>query len=156
MKEWLNSKIADPDVEDLYSEDGSCLPFTHHIIKLRDYNKYYTNKDKDQDQDVLASDDSYIQKINEYNKNKENNKNNKHLEYLDKRMEIYTNKKIFIPPNSNRYHANYLFKKMIDFSERDYNYNKDGDGTMYNKIEYILVDKNMKNAFYEFCYEHTT
>jgi hypothetical protein len=60
---------------------------------------------------------------------------------------------ILIFPNSNRYHANYLFKQLVDCSD-EYNMNYYLGDVQEEKIKFIDVD--FKNKFYEWCYENTT
>lgn len=57
--------------------------------------------------------------------------------------------------NKNKYHADILFKQMIDYS-----YDNNFDYTVYNseKKNYMdcnLMYGNMKDSFYKFCYENS-
>ena len=62
---------------------------------------------------------------------------------------------ILINPDTNRYHANLLFRQLIDFShENDFNYKIYNDITNeYDKKN--LLNKSMKKSFYEFCYNYS-
>ena len=42
-------------------------------------------------------------------------KRDKHLAMINTYIERYGKKKILINPNTNRYHANHLFKNIIDY-----------------------------------------
>jgi len=57
---------------------------------------------------------------------------------------------ILIPPNTNRYHTNYLFKELVNYVY---------DNNMFYEIDKgandVLVDPSMKKAFYTFCYNFT-
>lgn len=62
---------------------------------------------------------------------------------------------VLIPANTNRYHANYLFKSMIDCADdfdMIYTYK---DPRTNESVCLNLVDKNFKDQFYEFCYDNT-
>ena len=174
IKSWLDSQI--PYTETKYSEDGSCLQFEQdrNIIDFKDY--YNKN-----DQDIKASDKNYLSVLKHYNGEKSElcaNKNkflffgqkaslllepydNDTLQYMKKRVERYNtnkpehSKEILIPPNTYRYHANYLFKRIIDYVEHNgcmYEYD---DSRKKKVIKFKLVDKVMKDAFYKFCYNNT-
>ena len=162
---WLDSKI--PNTETKYSEDGSCLPFGRDRY-INDF-KYYYN---DNDQDVKASDNTYLSILKHYNKSDgdlypiQGKFDNNTIQYMKKRVERYINtiepinsKEILIPPNTYRYHVNYLFKKLIDCVEHKknigictYSYN---DDRKKKAIKFKLMDKNMKDAFYKFCYDNS-
>ena len=62
---------------------------------------------------------------------------------------------ILIPPNTNRYHANYLFKRMVDFT-----YNNDmlyeiGNPSTQSYDTVPLITPSFKHAFYAFCYNNS-
>jgi hypothetical protein len=76
---------------------------------------------------------------------------------LKQYIEIYGDKKkeisVFIPPNTKHYHVNYLFKKLVDIVDK---YN------MYYEVEENkeiitrpLIDINLKEEFYKFCYDNS-
>lgn len=99
-------------------------------------------------------------------------KNNDKLQSLDNYVERYVSndvilsgkfdkekqeeKEVLIPPSTNRYHANYLFKKLVDYAyNNNYSYN------IYDKktgkyINMHVFDKDMKSPFYEFCFSKTS
>lgn len=60
---------------------------------------------------------------------------------LNDDLEAY-NDHIFIHPNTNRYHANMLFRQMVDFSEN-------------NKLP-IKITPDMKDSFYKYCMNNST
>ncbi len=62
---------------------------------------------------------------------------------------------ILLYPNTNRYHANYLFRKLIDFAQdNDFNYYiYDKKTKEYKACD--LMDKSLKDVFYKFCYDNT-
>ena len=61
---------------------------------------------------------------------------------------------IFLPPNTNIYHANHLFKKMVNnCNQNNYIYKISNDkGGVRNEL---LIDPDFKEAFYKFCYKNT-
>lgn len=62
---------------------------------------------------------------------------------------------VLIPPNTNRYHANYLFKRMVDYAyENDMIY-EIGDLETQSYISTPLVTPSLKHAFYSFCYKNS-
>ncbi len=163
IKLWLDSKI--PDAETKYSEEVSHLPFERD--RYINYFKYYYN---DNDQDVKASDKTYLSILKHYNKSDgdlcsiQGKLDNNTIQYMKKRVERYihpnesrNSKEILIPPNTYRYHVNYLFKRIIDCVE----YNIEICTYFYNNnikkkaIKFKLMDKNMKDAFYKFCYDNS-
>jgi hypothetical protein len=57
---------------------------------------------------------------------------------------------VFIPPNTNRFHANHLFKQLVD---KNLEYNMYYD--LGNDKPYPMFDVTMKDAFYRFCMNNT-
>jgi len=110
--------------------------------KNKSKNKGETNDNKHRSEDEWET-------INRNSKNDTNTESS--LEDTPDNREI----DIFIPPNTNRYHANYLFKKMVDFSVDNYLfYDIDDPETETQRTE-ILVDPSLKEAFYAFCYTNS-
>ena len=146
---WLLQKIDDDDIYDEYSPDGACIPNYWRHCTQKDFNKYY----KPNDIEIKKSRNNLISII----ETKEENGNiNSDMEYIDSCMEQYGDTKILIPPNTNLYHAKYLLKSMVDCAHtNDYKYTY-FNGTDNTTIRFDLIDKNIKNAFYRFCYKHTT
>ena len=157
VQKLLNSKIDDEMVETVYSEDGECLPlYLNEIEDSKIFNKYYDSND----QDVQANEEIYVSLLNNLRKDDPEELNrDKFLLHLDKFVERYRSTKnnldILIPPNTNRYHTNYLFKKLVDYSIDNnciYSHIDQKTGDIY---PLDLINVNFKDAFYEFCYENT-
>jgi len=62
---------------------------------------------------------------------------------------------ILIPPNTNRYHANYLFKRMVQYSINNNMYYDVEDPYKDVYRTELLVEPDIKEAFYKFCYHNT-
>jgi len=80
---------------------------------------------------------------------------NDKIQQLDE-TNIY-NDHIFLYPNTNRYHTNYLFRQLIDVShDNKFNYaiySKNGKNVEHNYFN--LMDATFKETFYQFCYDNT-
>jgi len=161
IKSWLDSQL--PDTETKYSEDGSCLPFGRDRY-IADFKDYYN----DNDQDIKASDKTYLSILKHYDKSDrdlyqiQGQYDDNTIQYMKERVERYINtnkpehsKEILIPPNTYRYHANYLFKKIIDYVEHNGCMYEYYDSRKGKTMKFKLFDKNMKDAFYKFCYDNT-
>jgi len=120
MNTWLNKKVKDTEIETVYQDNN--LP----ILFDPDYYEYYTKYD-------LKSDDGFITGMIS----------------LDRYVEVYKEGKVFIPPSSNRYHCNYLYKKIINFTKKNKMYYPHDNGYVN------LFDKKFKRRFYNFCYKYT-
>ncbi|ARF09447.1 hypothetical protein Indivirus_1_70 [Indivirus ILV1] len=87
-------------------------------------------------------------------------KNDSDLKYLNKKFidqenEYYVDH-IYIDPNTNRYHANLLFRMMVDYSyENNFDYELHDPETGNVALKFNLMDKELKQSFYKFCYENT-
>lgn len=97
---------------------------------------------------------SHYDKTCYYKKDDSDMEANNHYMQLDTGTPY--NDHIFLYPNTNRYHANYLFRKMIDVSyDGEFNYllhNEDSHATsLFN-----LMDVEFKEPFYKFCYKNTS
>lgn len=154
LQNWLDSKVSDDNILDKYSKTPYNMPRHLNMYEsLEDYNRYY----KKNDQDVNSADTFYPNLIDGMKEiNPEDLSKDKQLKFLDSVTERYKAgkevKSFLIPPNSNRYHTNYLFKQLVDFSD-DYNYSiTDSTG---NEVLVPFIDVNFKNAFYKFCQENT-
>lgn len=81
------------------------------------------------------------------------------LKYLTKKSHPDRNlyqDHIFIDPNTNRYHANMLFRMMVDYSyDKGFDYVLHDPETKKKYVEFNLMDKELKESFYKFCYENT-
>lgn len=143
----------------------------HHDTNFIDMSKFSRYYDVDNDQDLASIDTFQLQVLAMTREHDpEEFENNKDMQYLDSCIERYrvldgdsnngnswsTTKKgkksgvdkykykeidVLIPPNSNRYHANYLFKQLVDYCQA-------------NGVDY--VNPNFKDIFYEFCCRYTT
>lgn len=80
---------------------------------------------------------------------------NKHQEEDDDNSDDTREIDVIIPPNSNRYHANYLFKKMVDYSIKNDQCYDIEDPKMGIYESHILIDPSLKDAFYAFCYNNS-
>ena len=63
---------------------------------------------------------------------------------------------IYIDPKTNRYHANMLFRMLIDYAyENDLDYELHDPETKKPYLKFNLMDKQLKKSFYQFCFENT-
>ena len=156
---WLNSKLLNNYFDSKYKYTKYTIkPYMEEYEKFNIFEKYYTNND----QDVKSSDKFYISLINNMRIiNPENIVKDRNIRHINRAMESYRDGKnsqeinVLIPPNTNRYHTNYLFKKMIDYCDNNDFYFGYVDESMEKFIQIKLVDTDFKDAFYEFCYDHT-
>lgn len=145
VQQWLDSKVNDElvvgkyDVERYHIGQGEYNPDM--------FDRYY-NKDSG-DQDVAASDTSYITLVDTEKLHVK--KLDDQLAFIDKSVERYEQESVLIPPHSNRWHANHLFKQLVDYCAS----NKLLFETEEGDVEH-LIDVNFKDAFYEFCYDNTS
>ena len=144
---WLDKKIEDyinPPEYELYN-------------KSLDY--YY----KENDKNLKLSDEQKIQELIEF----ENRifDNSGEIKYESESEKIYFKekilesrlvqkfyeknkklKKIFLNPNSRRYHANMLFNQILDYCFLNNIVDEQGN---------YLFNKFMRNDFYKFCFENS-
>jgi len=157
IKKWLDLKVEDKMIESKYAMyDWSLNPYLDEYEDLELFYRYYNEND----QDIKAIDVFYLENL-EFMRENGTFYDNEELEYLDTLIERYIDengvikKRVFIAPNTNRYHANYLFKQIIDNCINNnlvYDFS-DEDG---NVESLLLFDVNMKDKFYKFCYDNTT
>ncbi|MCJ7637675.1 MAG: hypothetical protein MUO21_09330 [Nitrososphaeraceae archaeon] len=80
------------------------------------------------------------------------------LKYLSKRKFNYDPEyqdHIYIDPLSNIFHANMLFRMMIDYAyENNFDYVLHDPETKKPYHKFNLMDKELKYSFYNFCYEN--
>lgn len=60
-------------------------------------------------------------------------------------LQTYKDRDVYVDPNTYRYQADLLFRKLIDYCDN-------------NKLTYLgssLVNKTMRDKFYSFCYQNT-
>lgn len=131
MEKWLESCV--PDVHNIYEYHNYLLEKNYNKT-LTDYYRHYYNNDTDERSSI-----DHINKVNQYA-----NKENHHMYTYN--LEKYENKYIFIPPNTNRFHCMYLFRKMTDYClEKKYSYNNNN-----------LIYPEFKQYFYYFCFMNTS
>lgn len=149
INKWLQKKIKDPFVNDIYSETLLPLIYSGKYDET-DYYKYY----QDNDIDIQNTDETaYVTKFLIENNPHELNESTLKLSNI---LEIYGDKVIMLPPNCNQAHTNYLFKLLLDRS-KDMIYNvpfisKTGQIT-HKQIP--MIDTSFKNKFYKFCYQYS-
>jgi hypothetical protein len=138
---WLDEKVNDKYIDNKYYTTNYTLkPYTSHY----DFNTYY----KDNDMDINASNKKLYDCITNSSKND--------LEDNDfiYNLSLYIDH-LLINPNTNRNHANTLFRQLIDYSfDNNFDYNLFN----YNSNEYELInlmDVSMKKSFYKFCYDYS-
>ena len=91
---------------------------------------YYFDKEKNKDIDLI----NY----------KGNNENDPHSDH------------IYIDPATNRYHANMLFRMLIDYSyENEFDYVLHDPETKEPYLKFNLMDRSLKSSFYKFCFENS-
>lgn len=141
VEQWLNSKVNDTSISSQYEiNEYTIRPYASHYDKIT----YYIENDSD-----LNANEMILYQLIDNMTDKElsgDTKINKLSVYMDH---------ILLRPNTNRYHANSLFRQLIDFSyDNNYNYN------IYNvnAREYInvnLMDLSLKESFYKFCHDNS-
>lgn len=150
MNKWLTSKLNDPYIKGIYSKP--LLPLIYSgKYKEGTFYKYYNDNDIDiRNTDPLGKFIKYIidNCPSEIDKN---------MNKLANVLEIYDDKIILLPPNSNQSHTNYLFKRLLDESE-NFEYNVpliSKTGKIINR-SFPMIDKSFKNKFYKFCYDNSS
>ena len=141
---WLDSKYDDTvdpiyyrllynNLDNYYKENSKELKINNNnkINELKNFSKLikennikYENIQQKRLHKKLIIESNLIQIFNKYNKN--------YYMYLDH--------------NTNRYHLNMLFNKIIDYCIKN-NY--------YDHINNPLINLMLRNKFYEFCFENT-
>lgn len=130
LKKWLDSKVYDNSIENKYE----ITEFTLKPYKSK-YNKeiYYTENDEDCE---------FLCDL------KDNNNLQTELDNYDDHL--------FIPPNTNRYHTNSLFRQLIDFSiENEFSNNYFVDDGKNGYMKCNIIDRSLKKAFYKFCHDNS-
>ena len=144
VKRWLNSKVIN---HHLLSPISGGINTNDQIRSSKDFYLYYD----DNDEDIKSSDSFFISVLTE----SPELKNDPYLKNLNSVLERYENKKVLLKPDTNRSHANSLLKDMIDFCQHDdfvfESLNKNGEVEKFN-----LIDKSIKQSFYNFCYHNTS
>jgi len=133
LEDWLKKRVMGAKSKyDYYDEN--LLPFNYDKTR---YNKYYDDDDID-----IKNTSIIMKRILE---NEEDNPTVVNLEYYVEQYENdngLVNREVNIPPNTNHYHAGFLFKSLIE-----YNLNDDKSD--------IIIDKSMKKSFYKFCKDNS-
>ena len=136
IKHWLKSKVLDEDIESIYSNHEYLIkPTKNNYISLCDIDinigTYY------------YSDLRYLLNNLEYN-------------HLNNYMIIINDKKIILPPNTNIFHANYLFDQLATICNNDpFECTEVINDYEEYSLSINIYDETTKERFYEFCYENT-
>ncbi len=140
VEEWLNSKVNDKSVSKHGFDDNTQVQYYSHYAE----DVYYNDNDTD-----LRHDDKSYKGIISTMTNQELTDDpvlGKIAKYVDH---------LLLYPNTNRYHANSLFRQLIDFSY-DNKFEYDLYDPETGTIEGVnLMDKSQKRSFYEFCYRES-
>jgi len=129
VKTWLKDRIKSFDSKHGVT-NNTLKPYT---TESKNFNTYYCDKE--------LNDQVYLDII-EHGINK-----NEYLNKLSEYVEKYDDGKILIPPNTNGYHVNHLFKKMVDIAN-------DNELDINEKIVDVkLLNKNDRESFINYCYE---
>jgi hypothetical protein len=142
---WLDKKINNDLSKFAKNKYGN---FFMGKYEYASYNNYYDENDIDV---LMNNDEIAISTIQTTDK-----KTNLDPEVIEiyNSCEIYDNKIVVIPRNTNRAHVNYLYKRLIDVCNLN-NMNL----MMCEKDEIIempIFSKDMKDSFYEFCQKYST
>ena len=143
MSNWLDSEyeLSDPpiyrldniELEDYYKTDDKNLKLNdiEKINELIEFGKKIKNDD-------VSYEDNYEKRYH------------KKLILESKLVQSFSNRKKtyhhFLNPKTPRYHANMLFNQIIDYCLKN-NYLDDNGNP--------LINKTLRNKFYEFCYDNT-
>jgi hypothetical protein len=144
LNDWLDRRVLNPDAVNDYN---SYELRTENEQPLYPSSVYYL----DNDEDLQRSDKFYPEMLTHLDAcEPEVLNSNKEISSLNQYIHHYSdNKKVLIKPNTNRFHANLLFRKLVDYCGYH-------GIIVYNegKVE-PLINKNMKTEFYKFCHENT-
>jgi len=134
LERWLNSKVNDKDISNIKTiYDYSLRPYrSQHCFEA-----YYITTEG-HDSDLTANDPYYTNMLQYFD-----------IKDIQDDPELYKIARyvdhIFLYPNTNRYHANYLFRQLIDYTITN---------DLKCKSKYIIT-AGMKKAFYAFCMKHS-
>ena len=152
IESWLDSKVNDPVITDIFDPNYLPTVYSRHPIHVNDYHLYYLDEN---DTDLRASKrfmvyrdiepemENYVDKFRSNTRDEWNTHENEN------------DKDVFIPPHSNRYHANLLFKRLMDYCVNNNLTYKCRNPYTGNIEEVPLIYTDFKNAFYKFCYDNT-
>ena len=155
FEKWLNSKVNDDRISSKYEKSEYSI--TKYIKPRLNFNNYYNSSN---DIDVKYNDEYFGAMLDyELYNSEELFDNDLYLEGLNLCCQKYVldekNYNMIIPLNSNRFHCNMLFKRLVDYCKLngcsyDY-YDPKSDKVVMKQ----LFDKNIKLAFYKFCYDNS-
>lgn len=169
VQRWLNSKVSDPSIEDI-DDEVSCLPqrYGNGSRDMEDFYCYYMDME---DQDVIATQkferwvepsrqlesvkESYIKNFEGSSGWRSGTKQVRKVGIPDYINALPNQIDIKIPPHTNRYHANFLFKQLVDYGVRNNLIYKIYDPKDKKWHKFPLVHPVFKDAFYNFCYRYT-
>lgn len=144
-------------------KEKDILDFLSMIIEryrpLSTFEEYTSDQESESMTETNEDLDGWTTVKNKNNRKHNDNNSSKNDSKLDEQEEIIEpdNREIdiLIAPNTNRYHANYLFKRMVDYVYENEMFYEIGDleNETYNVM--ALVEPSLKNSFYEFCYNNT-
>lgn len=142
LKKWLDSKVFDNSIRSVYDiNDDTIKHYPSHYKK-----DIYYNFDDD---DIHKSDKLSLNVI--INMSDDELESEPELKKLSNYVDH-----ILLNPNTNRYHANYLFRQLIDNSyDNEYDYNIYNMSTKSTDLM-NLIDKSLKESFYKFCYDNSS
>jgi hypothetical protein len=134
---WLYQKVNDRCITSKYSiNDYQILP-DETSYDFESFNYYYN-----------LDETNYELNLKKYLLNNKNLSNEDRV--LSKYIEKYDDLTVFIPPNTNYYHVNHLFKQIINVvDEFDMYYNISNDEVR------PIFDINLKKLFFEFCHKYS-
>ena len=140
MIQWLDSKVNDNTIENKSKVSDNSLK--HYMSKYPKY-YYYTEDDID-----LNSHNNYLYNLIK-GMSREELENDIELLKMNNYMDH-----LLLSPNTNRYHANSLFRQLLDHSiNNEFNYLLNDENK--EKMHFNLIDNSLKNSFYKFCYENS-
>lgn len=178
---WLQTKLKSDDIKNNFNKNFFANYYSNDY-DLKDYKKYYDTNDIDEKLNKSNNDivKKIIPKLNDQYV-KETLDNNKFLRHMVQSADLYTNldnkeefKVMVFESGTNIAHSSYLFKKLIDETEKNKynittspeiddklfddikkgNYKKLNELIDYN-INYSIFSKENKNNFYKFCKENS-
>ena len=128
IEKWLNEKVNDKTLDKYGINEYTIRPYSSkHELYC-----YYKQNDSD-----MRANNALVQ----------NDESSRLREYNDH---------ILLYPNTNRYHANSLFRQLIDHSyDNNFDYELYNDETSkYDRVN--IMDVELKKSFYKFCYDNSS
>lgn len=168
VERWLDSKVNDRYVESIDEETPGFPPrYYYRNRTMEEFFYYYTGLD---DTDIKASErfmswlepTPYLNSLLEIYKKEEDEMDdewksaNKEKESQKNRFKHLPDQIIIlIPPHTNRYHANYLFKQLIDYGIKNNLFYGVTNLKTGERSTVPLIHPKFKRDFYRFCYLNT-